>query len=158
MWHSTFLIIEQSSPTSKHQAVSTASAISDITSVEADIKYYAAWSKYNGAHIAICDEAPSYTKDDIFSYMSNVLSFVIETLGVGRDHVSFNHTVLLVRLSAPLRIPAASSRTHGIQEPAGSDARSWTRLPIRRMLYTAPWVMIWSRQAVKPLSSLRCAS
>jgi hypothetical protein len=56
--------------------VSTASAISDITSVEADIKYYAAWSKYNGAHIAICDEAPSYIKDDIFSYMSNVLSFV----------------------------------------------------------------------------------
>ena len=147
-----------SSPTSKHQATSLQHRLFQISQ---------AWKRTSSTtqHGANTTEliSQSAMKHHHISRTTSSHTWamccplLIKNLGVGRDHASFNHAVLVVHLSAPLRIPAASSRTHGIQEPAGSDARSWTCLPTRRMLYTAPWVMIW-RQAVKLLSPLRCTS
>jgi hypothetical protein len=48
--------------------------------VEEDTKYYSTWSNYIGAHIAIFDASLSSTRDDIFTYLSNVFSFVKEIL------------------------------------------------------------------------------
>jgi hypothetical protein len=100
-------------------------------------------------------------QDDIFTSMSNEFSFVKETLRVGRDHVFFNllTIALMVYFSAPLRIPASSSsKTHEIQELAGSGAKSWICLPTQRLLYTVSCLKTNSRQALTLVLPLRRTS